>query len=250
VYADPAADGPRRVYADWLLERADPRGAFVALQLDAALGALSPAGRAEAAALQRAHQRAWLAPIWPALAKGRRPYGPIVFERGFLAEATVAMPRRGTLDLWERPEWATVRVLRGDFPLTETMLSLEEVALPLHRLEEPVPAGLPGLRRVVLSGSVWDLRGAPALGEVEAAGAVEVVLAFEGATRAVWTRGPSGRLDQVEVTAEGLPALQRIVGAVRRRPPAVLTVVGPPDVLPAMAEAAAGAAATVRSRPA
>ena len=33
VYADPDADGPREVLADWLIEQGDPFGEFVALQL-------------------------------------------------------------------------------------------------------------------------------------------------------------------------------------------------------------------------
>lgn len=33
IYADPAADGPRLVYADWLMERGDHLGEFIALQI-------------------------------------------------------------------------------------------------------------------------------------------------------------------------------------------------------------------------
>ncbi|MBK7402200.1 MAG: TIGR02996 domain-containing protein [Myxococcales bacterium] len=33
IYADPAADGPRLVYADWLMERGDRLGEFIALQI-------------------------------------------------------------------------------------------------------------------------------------------------------------------------------------------------------------------------
>ena len=32
VFAAPDDDAPRRVYADWLLERGDPRGEFIQLQ--------------------------------------------------------------------------------------------------------------------------------------------------------------------------------------------------------------------------
>jgi uncharacterized protein (TIGR02996 family) len=39
VLADPADDVPRMAYADWLTERGDPRGEFVAVQLELARGA-------------------------------------------------------------------------------------------------------------------------------------------------------------------------------------------------------------------
>src|SRR5207249_8646914 len=38
VYADPGADEPRAMYADYLMSRGDPRGELVALQLGRARG--------------------------------------------------------------------------------------------------------------------------------------------------------------------------------------------------------------------
>jgi uncharacterized protein (TIGR02996 family) len=38
VYASPDDDAPRLVYADWLQERDDPRGEFIALQIARARG--------------------------------------------------------------------------------------------------------------------------------------------------------------------------------------------------------------------
>src|SRR5262249_36622124 len=43
VYDDPESDGPRVVYGDWLLERADPRGELMTLQLKRAREGLSKA---------------------------------------------------------------------------------------------------------------------------------------------------------------------------------------------------------------
>src|SRR4051794_27421991 len=42
IFASPSADGPRRMYADWLEERGDARGEF--LRLDCELAGLPPGG--------------------------------------------------------------------------------------------------------------------------------------------------------------------------------------------------------------
>jgi uncharacterized protein (TIGR02996 family) len=76
VLEAPDDDRPRRVYADWLLERGDPRGDFIALQL---ASAERPEGPSEfeprAAALLAEHRAAWLGPL---------AMGAARFERGFL----------------------------------------------------------------------------------------------------------------------------------------------------------------------
>jgi len=102
VYADPDADAPRLVYADWATSRGDPRGEFITLQYtrrertpDAA------AVRRERELLEQYMQR-WLAPIWNAI----RPYS-VRFERGFLAAVTV----EPFAVIAPRPEWSTVIAL-------------------------------------------------------------------------------------------------------------------------------------------
>ena len=102
VYADPAADAPRLVYADWATSRGDPRGELITLQFtrrdrtpDAA------AVRRERELLEQYMQR-WLAPIWNAI----RQYS-VRFERGFLASVTV----EPFAVIAPRPEWATVQAL-------------------------------------------------------------------------------------------------------------------------------------------
>ena len=44
IFANPDDDAPRLVYADWLLERGDPRGEFIQIQckLGRAIGARGP----------------------------------------------------------------------------------------------------------------------------------------------------------------------------------------------------------------
>ena len=91
IYADPAADEPRIVYADWLQERGDPRGEFIALQLRPSRGTVELGRETE---LLEAHWERWTRPI----AIGRAHGG---FERGFLA-------RVSAVDFTDDPAWATV----------------------------------------------------------------------------------------------------------------------------------------------
>ena len=62
VLADPEADAPRMVYADWLTQAGDPRGEFIALQLERdRLGEGAPAQLAERKAeLLKKHKKAWV----------------------------------------------------------------------------------------------------------------------------------------------------------------------------------------------
>src|SRR5437762_2497871 len=91
VLEHPDDDGPRLVYADWLEERGDPRGAFIRAQVE--LERLDPddprrpdlACRAER--LLAEHRRGWLAPI--DRLRGEI-YGADVFRRGFVDTVTVS----------------------------------------------------------------------------------------------------------------------------------------------------------------
>ena len=102
VYADPAGDAPRLVYADWATSRGDPRGELITLQF--ARRDRPP----EAAAVRRERElldqymQRWLAPIWNAI----RPYS-VRFERGFLSAVTV----EPFAVIAPRPEWSTVVAL-------------------------------------------------------------------------------------------------------------------------------------------
>lgn len=110
IFSRPKDDAPRRVYADWLLERDDPRGEFINLQL-----ASTPDPKRETRLL-KAHGKRWLGPFQLKLL--RKP----VFARGFVAGGVVmseALP--SALDL---EEWATLDDLHyafdafADFPAT------------------------------------------------------------------------------------------------------------------------------------
>jgi uncharacterized protein (TIGR02996 family) len=103
IYADPDADAPRIVYADWLASLGQPRGEFISLQL--ARQPSDPASERERGLLAR-HGDEWTGPLHAVT----NPLGR-VFERGFLTSVSIEAP----LDP-ERitaPEWTTLRSLDG-----------------------------------------------------------------------------------------------------------------------------------------
>ena len=80
----PDDDRPRQVLADWLLERGDPRGTFIALQCEAARATDRERRRdlqAQATALLEQHREAWTPKGLP------RDAG--VFQRGFLDDVSL-----------------------------------------------------------------------------------------------------------------------------------------------------------------
>lgn len=81
IHDDPADDAPRRVYADWLLERGDPRGELIHLQCElATFGTRDPRRKkvlAREQALLRTHNATW-GPF-------HDPRFAWAFERGFVS---------------------------------------------------------------------------------------------------------------------------------------------------------------------
>jgi uncharacterized protein (TIGR02996 family) len=123
VYADPDADAPRLVYADWLLERDDPRGELIALQFKQHRGEIlkrSEAGQAKK--LIAKHQRAWLG----ALYKVTRP-DKNVFKRGFLDSCCFCSKGAMERAVIGNPLWSTVREMEdwtfGSDAFTRTLAS-------------------------------------------------------------------------------------------------------------------------------
>lgn len=171
VYADPDDDGPRLVYADALLERGDPRGELVALQIARARGQISDEGRAREAELlaDPARVAAWAQP----LSSG----GACTFERGFPAEISLYRTAKSIVG---DPAWATITAVRAISQVPQTVAaqicelpnlrSVETLSVPFfERLcerprpwthvgidgaEPPSPsafAALPALRSLALS---------------------------------------------------------------------------------------------------
>lgn len=106
VYADPDADAPRLVYADWLASLGHPRGEFIGLQI--ARGHAGPSSDRERALLAR-HGDEWAGPLHAVTS----PIGR-VFERGFLS--SVSIEARLDAERIAAPEWATLRSLDGHVP--------------------------------------------------------------------------------------------------------------------------------------
>lgn len=98
VYADPKADGPRAVLADHLLERGDPRGEFIALQLAKQRRPPSGSAARREKQLLQAHRVAWLGPLAKMLV------GEEKWDRGFLSEAWAKLAGDTDGD----PRWNTV----------------------------------------------------------------------------------------------------------------------------------------------
>lgn len=99
IYAAERSNEARLVYADWLQERGDPRGEFIALQCRTRR---SP--REEE--LLRLHAKKWLGPLGAVV-----QLSGLVFERGFPVAGQLA----GTVSELRRvaghPAWATFRKL-------------------------------------------------------------------------------------------------------------------------------------------
>jgi uncharacterized protein (TIGR02996 family) len=105
VYAHPADDGPRLVYADALQEADDPRGEYIVLACKHDRGELDSAGRGRMTKLLSANREKWLEPLAPVLS-----YGTQAFRRGFLSRATttgVEMSNEAAIrKIYKHPAWA------------------------------------------------------------------------------------------------------------------------------------------------
>jgi len=143
--ARPDDDAPREVLADALLEREDPRGELIALQLREPTA--DDAVR-RVATLIRKHEKEWLGDL-ARVTKVR------VWRRGFLEQAELQGHAVADEETWQRASidrsLATVRALfkgRGTvelyrmFVLSPAMRSLREITVPTTAfLEEVVEAG-------------------------------------------------------------------------------------------------------------
>lgn len=99
VCASPRDDGPRRVLADYLLEREMPRGELIAYGLE-------PAARAKYEELLAANRPTWASWIARCIV-----LETAVFDRGFLAECEVFATPAGETELRGLPVWNSVEKL-------------------------------------------------------------------------------------------------------------------------------------------
>ncbi len=101
IWAAPADDNARAVYADWLQEHGRPHGELITLQL---AGVDTPAARRRENQLIAAHWRELLGPLAPAVQKTG-----LVFKRGFVAHAEIPDRRSPLIEaLGQHPAWATL----------------------------------------------------------------------------------------------------------------------------------------------
>jgi len=99
VCAAPRDDGPRRVLADYLLEREIPRGELIAYGLE-------PTARAKCDELIAASGGSWTHPL-----KRCIPLETAKLERGFLAEAELWLDEDTAFDLRGLPVWNSLERL-------------------------------------------------------------------------------------------------------------------------------------------
>ena len=106
VYATPTDDGPRLVLADHLMQRGDPHGELINLQLARAGGRADDTTRARELELLAQSNGQWAGRIGLAFEAAR-----FVFHRGFVGYAQ--LPRtKGTLrEFAADPAWNTVEIL-------------------------------------------------------------------------------------------------------------------------------------------
>ena len=137
ILADPDHDDPRRIYADLLAQRGDPRGDFILVDL-ALDGPLSIRKRAQLAARRRelheAHARRW----FPYAVAGMRTH------HGFLQAV--------------KGSWKQVKAAASKLFAAEPVTEVELLGVSEEDLVEPLLAArwLPRVRRLILRGTVGD----------------------------------------------------------------------------------------------
>lgn len=139
IYRAPEDDGPRLVYADWLIERGSPRGEFISSQIARGGGEESANERS----LLKRHRASWLGPDLSTV------LSQVVFERGFPASATLEQNAVASPETWERAaldeRLSTLHTLRKGrandrhltlFLMSPTAASLRRVTISTARMLE------------------------------------------------------------------------------------------------------------------
>lgn len=174
IYADPAADEPRAVYADFLSERSHPLGELITLQLARAAGRRGNKRREQALLDQHGHT------FWPGHPGVFAGYVPALqfLDRGFPCRAFNVW----FTDMGERvasavgaPGWATVKTASvGDWEVRLVRRLLLGAPMPILEVIEDLPpaallaiddeawAGFRRLREIRLSGRLEEIHAAVA----------------------------------------------------------------------------------------
>ena len=147
VCANAADDGPRRVLADYLIERDDPRGEYLSLSLSE----LDREGRERRDALLEEHRWSWLHPLGSVI-----PRAHARFERGLLVSADVYLSLEAHTDAFSYPSalhsaLAAVEsaLVWGSVETLHFLHGSEQFVFPAMRaLREVGPLGSEGLARL------------------------------------------------------------------------------------------------------
>ena len=121
----PDDDGPRQVLSDALLERGDPRGEFISLQLLSAQGKATPKQQAREQVLRENHWRRWYSELPGVGDSLTRVDRPVDFHRGFIRSCVFSPCGVGV----ESPSWRMIE--RIDIASTAT--DARELAAPALR---------------------------------------------------------------------------------------------------------------------
>jgi uncharacterized protein (TIGR02996 family) len=134
IYAAPEEDAPRLVYADWLIERGDPLGTFIALQLERD-PKREPVSSTEQALVDE-HWSTWIGTPGDVL-----EHRHVAFERGMWSACElVGVANLDELDTGA-PSWGTVRRLRVDKDASRVLSDLLDG--PLQRSLRVVQTSTP-----------------------------------------------------------------------------------------------------------
>lgn len=141
----PDDDGPRLVYADWLLERKQPAGEFIVLQIARSKSKVSVDARSREADLLATHRTALLGPF-----DGLVAMSGLKFERGFLVAAEAErLPAHPFNRLLRRVKF------REGFAKGAQFDSLEEAVGPDLPNRDRLPALAPKLRSWDVDAGEW-----------------------------------------------------------------------------------------------
>jgi uncharacterized protein (TIGR02996 family) len=114
IYAAPHDDAPRLVYADFLQEKGDARGEFIALQFARLRASPTAKALAREKSLLVRHRRKWTGKLWEAVYQSHE----LRFARGFVDDVRLNFRGRDPRRLAGHPGWSTLRTLRGSDPWT------------------------------------------------------------------------------------------------------------------------------------
>jgi uncharacterized protein (TIGR02996 family) len=169
IYADPDGNTARLVYMDYLLDRGDPRGEFLALQMRGHASALDPDELRRERSLLHANLTSWVPP--EVLGKIQR--SSVRFERGFLARCRLRQSEQSAGSVQHgHPAWRTVHTIDAPgagFGANRVLLAPELVGVRHVKLYAPsefvvLYLGDPQIKEVetLFVSGLWHPRGDPA----------------------------------------------------------------------------------------